>query len=339
VTGAAQAASYQSTYRRQPPPLPVRCALGLWIYGVAAPGSFLLQKLGLMERFAGAAAEGRQKRVAKNNAFRNYVPTAHDVFVMTFAKSGTNWMMQIAHQLLFHGKGEFEHIHCVVPWPDSRQFGPMSKYAIQEEDPSVWMASPEQKRVIKTHYDWDLLPYSESAHYIAVIRDPKDVFVSNYHFFGSVLGPAMPPVDTWLNLYLSEKFVMGGSWAANAAGYWAQRHRPNVRVFSFKSMKRDLRGAVCQVADFLGVRTTEAMIQAVCEKSSFAYMKRNDDKFRMWSLIPWQSEVAMVRKGTQGGSSELLSAEQQRQVDAYFMAELKRLGCDLPYEEFCDLAK
>jgi hypothetical protein len=49
--------------------------------------------------------------------------------------------------------------------------------------------------------------------------------------------------------------------------------------------------------------------------------------------------VAMVRKGTQGGSSELLSAEQQRQVDAYFMAELKRLGCDLPYEEFCDLAK
>jgi hypothetical protein len=338
MTGAA-AAAYKSTYQRQPPPLPFQYALGLWMYGIAAPAGFLFQKLGMMERVAGSMAARQRIKLAKQNAFSNYTPTAHDVFVMTFAKSGTNWMMQIAHQLLFHGKGEFEHIHCVVPWPDSRLFGPMSKYAIPEEDPSVWMASPEQKRVIKTHYDWERLPYSDQARYIAVIRDPKDVFVSNYFFFGSVLGPAMPPVDTWLKLYLSENFVMGGSWAVNAAGYWAQRHRPNVRVFSFKAMKRDLRGTVCQVADFLGVRTTEAMIQEVCEKASFDYMKRHDDKFRMWRMIPWQSETAMVRKGTQGGSSELLNAEQQRQVDAYFMAELKRLGCDLPYEDFCDLAK
>jgi hypothetical protein len=307
--------------------------------GVVGPLLWGLDKLGLTDRALARMGAGRHQRLVKQNPFRGYVPTEHDVFVATFAKSGTNWMMQIAHQLLFHGKGEFEHIHCVVPWPDSRQFGPMSKYAIPEEDPSVWMASPEHKRVIKTHYNWEMLPYSPEARYIAVIRDPKDVFVSNYHFFGSVIGPAMPPVQTWLNLYLSANFVMGGSWAVNAAGYWAQRHRPNVRVFSFKAMKRDLRATVCEVADFLGVRATDAMIQEVCEKSSFAYMKRNDNKFFMWNLIPWQSQVAMVRKGSQGGSSELLSAEQQRQVDAYFMAELKRLGCDLPYEEFCDVAK
>ena len=338
MTGSAPA-TVTSSYRRQPPPLAVKYLLGAWMYGAVAPVGFLLRKLGLMERVAGSMAAGRQRQLARRNAFRGYVPTTHDVFVMTYPKSGTNWMMQIAHQLLFHGKGEFEHIHCVVPWPDSRQFGPMSKYAIPVEDPAVWMASPEQKRVIKTHYNWELLPCSEKARYIAVIRDPKDVVVSNYHFFGAVLGPARPPISDWLGLFLSENFFMGGSWATNAAGYWAERHRPNVRIFSFKSMKRDLRAAVCEVADFLGVRTTEAMIQEVCEKSSFAYMKRNDDKFAMWNMIPWQQPVAMVRKGSQGGSSELLSAEQQRQVDAYFMAELKRLGCDLPYEEFADLAK
>jgi hypothetical protein len=338
MTGAAPC-TYKSTYRRRPPPLPVRCAIGVWIYVIAAPAGFLLQKLGRLERMFGSMAARRRQRLIEKNAFHDYVPTAHDVFVMTYAKSGTNWMMQIAHQLLFHGKGEFEHIHCVVPWPDSEQFGPMSKYAIPVKDPSVWMASPEQKRVIKTHYDWELLPYSEEARYIAVIRDPKDVFVSNYHFFKSVIGPAMPPVETWLKLYLSENFLMGGSWAVNAAGYWAQRHRPNVRVFSFKAMKRDLRGTVCQVADFLGVRATDALIKEVCEKGSFAYMKRHDDRFCMWNMIPWQSQVEMVRKGAQGGSSEMLSGEQQRQVDAYFMAELKRLGCDLPYEEFCDLAR
>ena len=45
----------------------------------------------------------------------------------------------------------------------------------------------------------------------------------------------------------------------------------------------------------------------------------------------------MMRKGAQGGSSELLSPERQREMDAYFMAELKRLGSDFPYEEFCDV--
>ena len=38
---------------------------------------------------------------------------------MTFAKSGTNWAMQIAHQLIYHGKGEFDHLHDIVPWPDT----------------------------------------------------------------------------------------------------------------------------------------------------------------------------------------------------------------------------
>ncbi len=38
---------------------------------------------------------------------------------MTYAKSGTNWMMQIAHQLIYHGKGEYNHLHDVVPWPDT----------------------------------------------------------------------------------------------------------------------------------------------------------------------------------------------------------------------------
>jgi hypothetical protein len=46
----------------------------------------------------------------------------------------------------------------------------------------------------------------------------------------------------------------------------------------------------------------------------------------------------MIRKGKHGGSSELLSVDQQQRVDEHFIAELKQLGSDFPYEEFCDLA-
>jgi hypothetical protein len=217
--------------------------------------------------------------------------------------------------------------------------GPMSKYAIPVEDPAVWQASPEQKRVIKTHFDWELLPYSEEARYIMVIRDPKDVFVSSYFFFvkeGPLGGPA-PTLDTWYNIFLNGDMPVGGSWVKNTAGYWAQRHRPNVLVLSFKAMKRDLRGTVAQVADFLGVHVSEDILNTVAEKSSFEYMKRVDEKFRMWKMIPWGGENHMLRKGAQGGSSELLSLERQREMDARFMAEIKALGSDFPYEEFCDV--
>jgi hypothetical protein len=104
-------------------------------------------------------------------------------------------------------------------------------------------------------------------------------------------------------------------------------------------MKRDLRQTVVDVADFLDIKVSGDVIQEVCRQSTFEYMKRNDEKFRIGKIIPWRPEGAMIRKGAQGGSSELLSPERQREMDAYFMAELNRLGSDFPYHEFCDIAQ
>ena len=327
-----------SEFVRKPPPLPLRLAMGTMIYGVAGPVMWGLEKTGRAERAFGRMGARQRKTFEEKNPFRGYVPGKQDVFVATHAKSGTNWMMQIAHQLIWHGRGEFEHIHSVVPWPDTQVMPPfMQRYAIPLHEARDWETSPERKRVIKTHFDWDLLPYSEDARYIMVIRDPKDVFVSSYFFLkDGILGPAMPSVDTWYKLFMSKGVMMSSSWVANTAGYWAQRHRPNVLIVSFKSMKRDLKGAVRKVAQFLDIEAPEELIDAVTEKSSFAYMKGIDHKFRMGKIIPWRPEGSMMRKGTQGGSSELLSRQRQREMDAYFKAELKRLGSDFPYDEFCD---
>ncbi len=314
--------------------------MGALIYGIGAPVMWTLEKLGKAPAFLAKGAKRRQQGLTANNPFRAYTPGPQDVFVMTYAKSGTNWMMQIAHQLIHHGRGEFEHMHAVVPWPDISAMPPfMRGYAIPLADAVHWQWAPERKRVIKTHFEWDLLPDSDQARYISVIRDPKDIFVSSYFFLrDGVLGPAMPSVDTWYKLFLSEQFMIGGSWAASTAGYWAQRHRPNVLIASFKQMKRDLRANVVKVAEFLDIHVSDAVIDEVCRKSSFAYMKQVDHKFAMGTMIPWRKPGAMIRKGTQGGSSELLTPERQREMDAHFQAELRRLGCDFPYEEFCDLA-
>jgi hypothetical protein len=327
-------------FKRKQWPLLPRIAVGALIECVLPPLVWAMEKSGRAGRMLAKHSDKREQEFIRKNPFRDYVPGKQDVFVMTYAKSGTNWMMQIVYQLIYHGEGDFDHIHSVVPWPDAKLMSPtMNDYAIPLEEATHWKTAPERKRVIKTHLNWELLPYSEEARYIAVIRDPKDVFVSMYFFIkDSGAGRAMPSVDTLHRVFLEGKSLINGSWAVNAAGFWRQRHRRNVLVVSFASMKSDLEGTVRRVAAFLDIHVAEDVICKVCEKSSFEYMKTIDDKFATFPAVPWRPASVMIRKGTQGGSSELLSAEQQKELDKRMIAELKRLGSDLPYEEICGLA-
>lgn len=97
---------------------------------------------------------------------------------------------------------------------------------------------------------------------------------------------SLPSVAAWAKLFQSDDFNTWGSWAINTAGYWSQRHRPNVLVLSFKEMKRDLPAAVRRIAGFLDVQATGEVLRRVCERSSFEYMKSIDHKFEVWNVIP-----------------------------------------------------
>lgn len=258
--------------------------------------------------------------------FGAYRPGARDVVVATYPKSGTNWTMQIAHQLATRGRGEFDHIHDVVPWPDFE----MQEYLASVDDPLPEGAS---LRVIKTHLPDERIPYVSKARYLFVLRDPKDTFVSMVHFVrGTLLGPLMPSLEVFRRLVFSASSPL--PWAEQVAGYWARRHLPNVLVLRYEEMRADPEAAVHQVAAFLGVDLTPEELAAVVERSSFAWMKAHDSRFAPPPLSPFATGPEMVRRGVAGGSAELLSPEQQRAIDAYCRDALRDLGSDLPYDEF-----
>jgi len=96
---------------------------------------------------------------------------------------------------------------------------------------------------------------------------------------------------------------------------------------------------VQQVANIMKVQLTTEELSHVVERSSFEHMKTINHKFVPSSDgLPWAKELKMMRTGKTGNSNELLSPQQQQRIDAHFQAELKSLGSDFPYAEFCRLA-
>lgn len=310
--------------RRKPPGRLSRLPVKALFYGIGFPVTRLLALFGRWPRAFG----GYMRRMLVRAG--TYTPTDRDVLVCSYFKTGTNWTMQIALQVAYRGQAQFDHIHDLVPWIDMH---PRARFAVPATDDSTWQHCPTGLRVIKTHAGFDHLAYSPKARYIWVVRDPKDVFVSSYHFIRSVaLGRLMPTPAQWLDLFLSPHTPCG-SWARHVDSGWRRRHEDNVLFLTYEDMKADLPAAVGQIAALMRVELSATEFASVVEQSSFAHMKAIDHKFDMIEL-PWtRPRGAMVRRGDRGSAGEMLDAAQMRRIDDYWRRELLQLGSDFPYDE------
>jgi Sulfotransferase domain len=307
----------------------VRVASYIPLFALGVP---LAKTLELAGRWPPTSTRLRKRlRQEMQSSMGNYRPTCHDVFACVGFKSGTTWLMQIAVQIAYLGKAEFDRILSVVSWPDCPTY--FRKYVIPLTDDSPTRRSPAGLRIIKTHLPQTLVPYSPEAHYIAMVRDPKDVIVSGYHFYRSMgYGPLMPSVRHWVELNLEHLGLLWGSWAEHVAGFWRVRHEPNVLFLTYEQFSANLGAGIRQIAHFMGVELSAAQFEAVLRASTFEGMRKTRDKFDTGRLVPWAKEHSMLRSGKVGRSAELLSPRLRQRIDDHCRAELQSLNCDFSYD-------
>lgn len=280
--------------------------------------------------YHGAMKVGRQvmgSATIKTRAFKGYTPTANDVFVCTYSKSGTYWMLQLVTQIAGRGAAEFDHIHDIVPWPEATMPGLVHLKA------PTWQDSPTQKRAVKTHAEAQFIPYNPDAKYVVVIRDPKDALISSFHFSDSIMpGLSSIGLDAWTEAFIAGE-IPYGMWAEHVASFWSWRERHNVLIVTFDEMKRNLEKVAQDVAALMQVQLSEAELAMVVEKSSFAYMKAAEAKFE--PPTPMVNDgVTLLRKGQTGEAAEHLTPEQLATVDRAMKAQLQQFGSDFPYDEY-----
>ncbi|XP_005372257.1 bile salt sulfotransferase 1-like, partial [Microtus ochrogaster] len=105
-----------------------------------------------------------------------FVVRDEDTIMLTYPKSGTNWLIEIV--CLIQTKGNPKWIQSVPIWERSPWVESQIGYPT--------LINQEGPRLISSHLPFHLFPksfFSSKAKMIYVIRNPRDVLVSGYFFF------------------------------------------------------------------------------------------------------------------------------------------------------------
>ncbi|XP_072041100.1 sulfotransferase 1C1-like [Amphiura filiformis] len=200
-------------------------------------------------------------------ALKTWQARQDDAFVVSYPKAGTTWTQEIVSAIVNEGDLEQinkSHTEFRVPYLEATFLSSTKEIHVPPTHEIVdKMKSP---RTIKSHLPGHLLPpdvMKKKARIVYVARNPKDLAVSCFYF-------------RKVNPFRSQDGeIVYGSWWNHYLYYWNLRHEPNVLFLKFEDMKKDLKGTVERIADFLGYTFSDDVIDRIVNHCTFGNMKAN----------------------------------------------------------------
>ncbi|XP_043293759.1 sulfotransferase 2A1-like isoform X1 [Cervus canadensis] len=247
-----------------------------------------------------------------------------DVLLLTFPKSGTNWLIETV--CLIYSKGDPKWIQSEPIWDRSPWVENKYGYELLKEK--------EGPRLISSHLPIQLFPKSfvkSKAKMIYLIRNPRDVFVSGYFFWRSAKFVEKPES---LEEYF-EWFIQGnmpfGSWFDHTRGWMSMRDKENFLILSYEEMKWDTRSTVEKICQFLGKELEPEELNSVLKNSSFQAMKENNmSNYSLVKGLHLEENAHLLRKGVTGDWKNHFTVAQAEIFDKLFQEKM----ADLPQELF-----
>lgn len=252
-----------------------------------------------------------------------------DVIVVTPPKCGTTWMQTII-ALLLSGDPDVEtELSVRMPWVDIR-VREMSEVAARLE-------AMQHRRCMKSHTPMDGVPLDDRAQYICVFRHPLDAHFSYRAHMRNIPLP-------WFGLWFPEddpdgvtfrRFLDGGAEGFDTdvmplahilRHYKAARavaDRPNVALFHYADMSRDLPGTFERVAALLGVRHSGAVMDTLVEAARFDHMRAHAERYAPSGGTGFfKSDAAFFHSATSGKWLGQLTDAELAAYDEIMEAEL-----------------
>lgn len=206
-----------------------------------------------------------------------------DVFVCTPPKSGTTWMQTICGMLIFGDSSVNPGIGTTSRWLDSA-FN-------DQEEVLGFLEAQTHRRYIKTHTPLDGITYDENCIYLAVYRHPIDVFFSGQNHMKNMKGDQFnhqiaDDINEGFQTFVSQPTSVTqdiGDTLESLVNHYLSfakwQSLPNIHIFHYAEMTRDLRHIVSAVSDTLNCGFGDELIDAITSAATFSKMKKNAAKY------------------------------------------------------------
>ncbi|XP_070560865.1 sulfotransferase 1C4-like isoform X2 [Ptychodera flava] len=189
-------------------------------------------------------------------------------------------------------------------------------------------------RLMKSHLPYHAFPSQairKKCKIVYVARNPKDTGVSFFHQYS--LG--FPPLDykgSWndfYQLYVNDK-TWYGSWFDHVLTWWQHRDDENVMFLKYENMKKDPKGAVKSITDFLDISLTEGAIDDIVEFCSFNKMKK-DENVNFSLVVGDKDKHQFIRKGVVGDWMNFFTVAQNKEYEKIYRERMKGSGLDFEW--------
>ncbi|XP_070788881.1 amine sulfotransferase-like [Pituophis catenifer annectens] len=261
-------------------------------------------------------------------ALEDFETRDSDIFVITYPKSGTIWTQNIVCLILYEGhRNGTENISISHRCP-----------SIENNLHNVDITEMPSPRVLMSHLPYYLVPKklrAKKGKVIYVYRNPKDTFVSFFHYINSFRA-----VENSLNLeeYM-ERFLSGNVFSSlifdHVKGWYTHQNEFNILFLCYEEMIQDPRGTVLKICKFIGKELSSPEVDKVVEMSTFKNMKADPraNYMKTYEECFGRKNVKHIRKGTVGDWKNIMTVSQNERFDNIFQAQMK----DIPLKFIWDI--
>ncbi len=250
----------------------------------------------------------------KDIAGRNFHVYPDDTFLVSYPKSGSTWTRFLLAALVNPNQEvTFKNIDRMLP----SAAGQSRRH----------LRNTQRPRLIKSHEYFD----ARYQNVIYVVRDPRDVVLSQYRFFLKRRtiddGYSM---DLYVNRFLTGDLSTYGSWRENV-GSWlvAQHGTKRFLLLRYEDMLCQTAQELAKVADFMKLQVSQEHLNRCVELGSADRM-RDLEKTAGGSVVAkGRKDVLFVGAAKAGGWKSGLSAEHVAKIESAWGPLMKHLGYEL----------
>jgi Sulfotransferase domain len=243
-----------------------------------------------------------------------------DTFLTSYPRSGNTWTRFLVGSLIRPEETvSFLNVERIVP--------DMYKTA------DMVLRRLPRPRVLKSHEPFD----PRYRRVIYIVRDPRDVAVSNYHWEMKLRSiPEGYPIEKFVPRWMEPQFWLRiGSWADHVNSWLATREgNSSFLLVRYEDLKRDPRAELGRMGALLGVEASaETLDRAVASSSTERMSDMESKQAGQWvATHHTRQDKPFVRKGATGDWRSVLPPDTVAHLEACWGVLMKKLGYELSTE-------